>query len=80
VLGSIPTVEFKRSIDPEAMQPSSIVFLLFPTATHARLAFMRLADQEILGQVVRVNFVNGVKFQSESQNEPGEWKGTLTRG
>lgn len=72
MLDSIPTVEFKRSIDSVAMQPSSIVFLLFPTAAHARLAFMRLADQEILGQVVRVNFVNGVRFQSEFQNKASE--------
>jgi hypothetical protein len=28
-----------------------------------------LADQEVLGQVVRVNFVNGVRFHSQFQNE-----------
>lgn len=65
LISSIPITEHKRSVDAETLEPSRIVFLLFGTKEYAVRAYLRL-DGEVVGEeVVRANWVNGVRFESE---------------
>jgi hypothetical protein len=71
LLAKIPLVEYKRSDDIETNKPSEIAFLLFPMLKDARRAFVALDGKELLGQEVRANFVNGVRFESR-ESQPGD--------
>jgi hypothetical protein len=51
-------------MNADTNQPSEIVFLLFPTNEDAISAFLALGEVMVLGQAVRANLVNGVKFES----------------
>lgn len=64
-------MEYKRSDDIETNTPSEITFLLFPMLKDARRAFVTLDGKELLGQEVRANFVNGVRFES-GESQPGD--------
>jgi hypothetical protein len=65
LIPAIPITEHKRSVDAGTLEPSRIVFLLFGTKEDAVRAYFRL-DREVLdAEVVRANWVNGVRFESE---------------
>jgi hypothetical protein len=64
----IPTIliiEHKCSVDAETLEPSRIVFLLFGTKEDAVRAYFRLDGEVLDGEVMRANWVNGVRFESE---------------
>lgn len=66
LLGNVALLEYKRTNNSETSEPSVIAFMLFPAARDAIRAFLTLDGREVMGQEVRVNFVNGVRFESES--------------
>ncbi|KAF2825476.1 hypothetical protein CC86DRAFT_407685 [Ophiobolus disseminans] len=65
LVGNISLLEYKRTDDAGTCEPSDIVFLLIPTLTEAKRAFLTLDGRELLGGEMRVNFVNEVRFKSE---------------
>jgi hypothetical protein len=67
----VSVTEHKRSVNANTKQPSEIVFLLFPTKEEALSAFLALDGEMMLGQAVRANFVNGVKFESKCMLDEG---------
>jgi hypothetical protein len=62
---AISITEHKRSVDAETLEPSRIVFLLFGTHEDAVCAYFRLDGKTVEGEVVRANWVNRVRFESE---------------
>lgn len=65
LLGDVQLVDVKRAINSDTGEPSGIVFLLLRELTDAYRAFHKLDGKKIAGQVMRVNIVNGVKFESK---------------
>jgi hypothetical protein len=65
LIPTIPVLEHKRSADAETLEPSRIVFLLFGTHEDAVRAYFRLDGRTVEGEVVRANWVNGVRFETE---------------
>jgi hypothetical protein len=52
-------------VDAEKLEPSRMVFLLFGTKEDAVCAYFRLDGEVLDGEVVRANWVNGVRFEIE---------------
>jgi hypothetical protein len=65
LIPAIPITEHKRSVDAGTFEPSRIVFLLFGTKEDALRAYFGLDGEVLDGEVVRANWVNGVRFESE---------------
>ena len=66
----IEIVAYKRTAHSDTSALSGIAFVMCATADDARRVFLRLYGAIINGATVRVNFVNGVKF--EGQNAMGK--------
>jgi hypothetical protein len=62
VLDNVQLLGSKRAINSDTGVPSDIVFLLLRDLTDAYRAFRRLDGRKVAGEVIRVNFVNGVRF------------------
>ena len=58
---------YKRSIHADTNEFSEIAFLLFGTEGDAYRGFCALGGVEIEGRVVRVNYVNGVRFEVDEE-------------
>jgi hypothetical protein len=65
LIPTIPITRHKRSVDPATGESSSIVFLLFGTMEDTVRAYFGLDGSVLDGEVVRTNWVNGVRFNSE---------------
>jgi hypothetical protein len=64
LLKDVRLVDIKRAVNSDTGEPSDILFLLCGDMTDAYRAFRVLDGRKVAGEVVRVNVVNGVKFES----------------
>jgi hypothetical protein len=67
----IHVMKYKRMANEETNALSEIVFLLFATLEDAQRAFTVADGRMLLGREIRMNFVNGIKFENMplSKNE-----------